>query len=84
MMPATAAPIDDDAHQHALTLAALGLRVLPIKPGGKSPPMNSWQHAATMPRFSTSPLVDWQKSVTRATLATPPGLAEHTGGVRRG
>lgn len=35
------------AHQHALELAALGLRVLPIKPGRKHPPMNSWQHAAT-------------------------------------
>jgi hypothetical protein len=34
-------------HQHALALAACGLRVLPIKPGRKHPPMNSWQHAAT-------------------------------------
>jgi len=36
-----------DAHQHALKYAALGLKVLPIRPGGKHPPMSSWQHAAT-------------------------------------
>ena len=31
----------------ALALANLGLRVLPIRPGQKHPPMASWQHAAT-------------------------------------
>jgi len=35
------------AHEHARRLGALGLRVLPIKPGHKRPPMASWQHAAT-------------------------------------
>jgi hypothetical protein len=36
-------PID-----HAIAYAAAGIRVLPIKPGQKRPPMNSWQHAATI------------------------------------
>ncbi|MGA1111950.1 MAG: bifunctional DNA primase/polymerase, partial [Ilumatobacteraceae bacterium] len=36
-----------DAHQHALRYAELGLKTLPIRPGGKHPPMRSWQHAAT-------------------------------------
>lgn len=40
-------PTDDTPHANALRLAALGLRVLPIKVGGKHPPMNAWQHAAT-------------------------------------
>lgn len=31
----------------ALLYASLGWRVLPIKPGHKRPPMESWQHAAT-------------------------------------
>ncbi len=41
------APTDDTAHANARRLAALGLRVLPIKAGHKRPPMSSWQHAAT-------------------------------------
>lgn len=41
------AEVPDTAHQHALALGALGLRVIPIRPGKKHPPMNSWQHAAT-------------------------------------
>jgi hypothetical protein len=32
---------------HALTYAACGLRVLPIKPGTKRPPMREWVEAAT-------------------------------------
>jgi hypothetical protein len=40
-------PQPDTPLQHALALAACGLRVLPIRPGQKYPPMNSWQHAAT-------------------------------------
>lgn len=35
------------AHEHARVYAGLGLRVLPIRVGGKAPPMASWQHAAT-------------------------------------
>jgi len=38
---------DDTPHAAALAYAAAGLRVLPIKPGLKSPPMNGWQNAAT-------------------------------------
>lgn len=38
----------DTALDHALRYADNGLRVLPIKPGRKYPPMNSWQHAATV------------------------------------
>lgn len=34
-------------HEHALAYAALGLRTLPIRAGGKAPPFKSWQHAAT-------------------------------------
>lgn len=44
MMPA-AQPSTDDAIDHALALVELGLRPVPIKPGGKHPPMASWQHA---------------------------------------
>ena len=48
MTPATLdAPPVDDPHAWALRYAAAGYRVLPIKPGGKHPPMASWQHAAT-------------------------------------
>ena len=32
----------------ARAIAAAGLRVLPIKPGEKFPPMKSWQHAASV------------------------------------
>jgi hypothetical protein len=46
MMPAPA-PHDETALGYALAYAALGLRVLPIRAGGKHPPMASWQHAAT-------------------------------------
>ncbi len=33
--------------QHALYLAALGYRVIPIRPGSKHPPVAAWQDAAT-------------------------------------
>jgi hypothetical protein len=46
-MAAIEQPDDDTAHGHALRYAGAGLRVLPIKPGFKRPPMASWQHAAT-------------------------------------
>lgn len=46
-MAAIEQPNDNTPHSAALQLAALGLRVLPIKPGHKRPPMDSWQHAAT-------------------------------------
>jgi hypothetical protein len=38
---------DDTPLAHALNYATAGIRVLPIKPGQKRPPMASWQHAAT-------------------------------------
>lgn len=47
MTPAEHLPIGDTPLEAALRYAAHGWRVLPIKPGQKSPPMNSWQHAAT-------------------------------------
>lgn len=40
-------PLDDTVHQWAHAYADLGLRVLPIKPGEKRPPMSAWQDAAT-------------------------------------
>ncbi len=40
-------PGSDTPLDHAKTLATCQLRVLPIRPGGKHPPMSSWQHAAT-------------------------------------
>lgn len=44
--PAT--PLDTpDVRAYAHTYANLGLRVLPIKPGEKRPPMPAWQEAAT-------------------------------------
>ena len=45
----TAAPIPtgNDALIYAHDYAARGLRVLPIKPGEKRPPMSAWQDAAT-------------------------------------
>lgn len=46
-----AAPLNtstnDTALEEALRLARHGLRVLPIKPGQKRPPMTAWQDAAT-------------------------------------
>lgn len=47
MTPAEHLPPDGTPLEAALYYASLGWRVLPIKPGAKSPPMNSWQHAAT-------------------------------------
>jgi hypothetical protein len=44
---AVSVPVADDPLTHAQAIANTGLRVLPIKPGRKHPPMNSWQHAAT-------------------------------------
>ena len=43
----TALPDDDPTLTAALTLARLGYRVLPIRPGDKRPPMQAWQDAAT-------------------------------------
>ena len=45
----TAAPIptSNDALIYAHDYAARGLRVLPIRPGEKRPPMSAWQDAAT-------------------------------------
>lgn len=47
MMPADAVTNRSDVLAEALQLAALGWRVLPIKPGQKRPPMTAWQDAAT-------------------------------------
>ncbi len=44
----------------ALHYASLGWRVLPIKPGGKRPPMASWQHAATT---DTEIIRNWYKGL---------------------
>jgi hypothetical protein len=46
-MTEPAMPAGGESLDHALALAACGLRVMPIKPGKKAPPMRSWQHAAT-------------------------------------
>jgi replicative DNA helicase len=46
MNPAHATP-PANVLDEALQLAALGWRVLPIKPGQKHPPMTAWQDAAT-------------------------------------
>jgi hypothetical protein len=46
MMTATQ-PSDHPPHTHAVALAGLGFRVLPIRPGQKHPPMAAWQEAAT-------------------------------------
>ena len=59
----TPADTDTDTPQtNALRLAAIGLRVLPIRPGGKSPPMKSWQHAATN---NPSKVTAWYKGLYR-------------------
>lgn len=47
-MSTAGAPHGDTAYHLALTYARAGIRVLPIKPGQKRPPMTSWQHAATV------------------------------------
>jgi len=47
MTEPAARPTSDSALDHALALAAVGLRVVPIKPGGKHPPVAAWQKAAT-------------------------------------
>lgn len=47
-MTAANPPADDLPQSYALAYAAAGIRVLPIRPGGKHPPMKSWQHAATV------------------------------------
>lgn len=43
-------PFDDTPLECALAYAQCGLRVLPIKPGEKRPPMPAWQDAATTDR----------------------------------
>lgn len=45
--PAHLEPESDQPLHHALTLAEHGLRVVPILPGGKHPPVAAWQKAAT-------------------------------------
>ena len=45
--PARLEPESDQPLHHALTLAEHGLRVVPILPGGKHPPVSAWQKAAT-------------------------------------
>ena len=47
MSAAPDAPDGDTPLTCALRYAAAGIRVLPIKPGQKRPPMTSWQFAAT-------------------------------------
>jgi hypothetical protein len=48
MMPARVLePFDDTPLECALAYAQCGIRVLPIKPGEKRPPMPAWQDAAT-------------------------------------
>lgn len=47
MMPDPADQSNVDVTDAALALVGRGWRVLPIKPGDKRPPMNSWQHAAS-------------------------------------
>lgn len=47
MMSAHVLPFDDTPLECALAYAQCGLRVLPIKPGEKRPPMQAWQDAAT-------------------------------------
>lgn len=44
---AAAGPWDESPLEYALAYAAVGLRVLPIRPGSKYPPMQAWQDAAT-------------------------------------
>jgi len=60
--PAAEEPTEDTPHAHALAYAALGWRVLPIKPGGKHPPMASWQHFAS---HETSKIDSWYKGLYR-------------------
>ena len=60
-MPATT-PTPDDMHQAAEKLAALGFRVLPIRPGMKHPPMSAWQEAATT---RTDTLRNWWHGLYR-------------------
>jgi hypothetical protein len=47
MMPADDGLRPDDMLTWALRYATCGLRVVPIKPGGKHPNINAWQKAAT-------------------------------------
>jgi replicative DNA helicase len=46
-MPYTPTDPNDTTIETAIYLAQLGLRVVPIKPGHKHPPMPAWQDAAT-------------------------------------
>ena len=51
-----------DVLSEALRLAALGIRVLPIKPGEKRPPMPAWQTAATC---DTATITNWFTNLYR-------------------
>ena len=42
--------------EHALAYARLGIRVIPIKPGQKYPPIQQWQQKAT---YDTTTIQDW-------------------------
>lgn len=67
------APPSPTAHEAALSYAAHGLRVLPIKPGEKYPPMTEWQNAATT---DTATITSWFTQLYRnhgVGLAMGPG-----------
>lgn len=63
MMPLQARPAESSGPgQLALAYASLGWRVLPIKPGEKRPPMNSWQ---TFASNEPKNIVNWFKNLYR-------------------
>ena len=67
MMSAAPDPPPDSALDHAVRLAASGLRVVPIKPGTRHPPMNSWQHFASA---DVDKVQNWYTGMWRIDRAT--------------
>ena len=58
----SAVPNPDPTLEAALTYAARGWRVLPIKPGTKRPPIQAWQDAATT---ATTTITSWYTHLYR-------------------
>ena len=58
----SAVPNPDPTLEAALTYAARGWRVLPIKPGTKRPPIQAWQDAATT---DTTTITSWYTHLYR-------------------
>lgn len=71
-----ATPTPPSVMEEALAYASIGLRVIPIMPGDKRPPMKSWQHAASV---DAAVITNWFTGLYRTC-----GVGIATGATSRG